>query len=116
MRKTTFMVSLLSALALGAGPAGAHASLDHSSPPVGGTVAAPNSVTLWFTERLEPKFSSVTVTGPGGKRASGGVSVSGNRMSASVRNVGPGTYRVHWKVLSVDTHTTSGNFTFQVGR
>jgi methionine-rich copper-binding protein CopC len=28
----------------------------------------------------------------------------------------PGTYRVHWRVLSVDTHTTEGSFTFQVGQ
>ena len=27
-----------------------------------------------------------------------------------------GTYRVRWHVLSVDTHTTEGNFTFQVGQ
>ena len=26
-----------------------------------------------------------------------------------------GTYRVHWHVLSVDTHTTQGSFTFRVG-
>jgi hypothetical protein len=26
------------------------------------------------------------------------------------------TYRVNWRVLSVDTHTTNGNFAFQVGQ
>ena len=29
---------------------------------------------------------------------------------------GTGTYHVNWHVLSVDTHTTDGNFTFQVGQ
>jgi len=36
-------------------------------------------------------------------------------MSVSLRAAGTGTYRVNWRVLSVDTHTTEGNFTFQVG-
>jgi methionine-rich copper-binding protein CopC len=28
----------------------------------------------------------------------------------------PGTYQVHWRVLSVDTHKTEGNFSFSVGQ
>jgi methionine-rich copper-binding protein CopC len=36
-------------------------------------------------------------------------------MSVSLRSGGAGTYHVTWRVLSVDTHTTDGNFTFQVG-
>jgi methionine-rich copper-binding protein CopC len=27
----------------------------------------------------------------------------------------PGTYKVIWRVLSVDTHRSQGNFTFRVG-
>ena len=41
---------------------------------------------------------------------------SGNQMSVSLRSGGAGTYRVNWRVLSVDTHTTDGSFTFQVGQ
>jgi hypothetical protein len=26
----------------------------------------------------------------------------------------PGTYRVSWRVVSVDTHPTEGNFTFTI--
>jgi copper resistance protein C len=37
-------------------------------------------------------------------------------MSVSLRSGGTGTYHVTWHVLSVDTHTTNGNFTFQVGQ
>jgi methionine-rich copper-binding protein CopC len=44
------------------------------------------------------------------------VSVSGNTMRVSIRGTGAGTYRVTWRVLSVDTHTTQGNFTFRVGQ
>ena len=42
--------------------------------------------------------------------------VSGNQMSVSLRSGGSGTYHVNWHVLSVDTHTSEGNFTFQVGQ
>jgi methionine-rich copper-binding protein CopC len=28
--------------------------------------------------------------------------------------LGPGTYRVKWRVLSVDTNVTEGDFTFRV--
>ena len=40
----------------------AHAFLDHASPKVGSTVAsAPKELLLWFTEKLEPAFSTVEV-------------------------------------------------------
>lgn len=97
--------------------ANAHAELDRSEPRVGNTVsAAPREVTLWFSERLEPAFSRITVTGPNGQHVdSGKARVSGNQMSVAVKSAGAGTYQVNWHVLSVDTHTTEGNFNFQVG-
>ena len=48
---------------LATGEASAHAFLDHAEPRVGNTVAtAPREVTLWFTQKLEPAFSTITVT------------------------------------------------------
>ena len=95
----------------------AHAMLDHADPRVGNKVASPpHQLTLWFTQKLEPAFSSVTVTNANGERVdSGKPRVSGNQMSVSLRAGGSGTYHVNWKVLSVDTHTTDGSFTFEVG-
>jgi len=100
------------------GEASAHAMLDHAEPRVGNKVATvPRDVALWFTQKLEPAFSTVTVTDPAGKRADTGKSrVSGNQMSVSLRPGGSGTYHVTWRVLSVDSHTTDGSFTFQVGQ
>ena len=105
-------------LLLATGEASAHAFLDHAEPRVGNKVAAPpREVTLWFTQKLEPAFSTVTVTDAAGQRVdSGKARVSGNQMSVSLRAGGAGTYHVNWRVLSVDTHTTEGNFTFQVGQ
>jgi methionine-rich copper-binding protein CopC len=40
----------------------AHALLDHASPRVGSTIAtAPTEVVLWFTQKLEPAFSTAEV-------------------------------------------------------
>ena len=105
-------------LLLASGDAGAHALLDHAEPRVGNTVAAPpREVTLWFTQKLEPAFSSITVTNAAGQRVdTGKVSVSGSQMSVSLSAAGYGTYRVNWQVLSVDSHRTNGSFTFKVGQ
>ncbi|WFU37798.1 copper resistance protein CopC [Bradyrhizobium sp. CB82] len=110
-----FMVVLLTSLT--PGEVSAHAELDHAEPRVGNKVASPpREVTLWFTQKLEAAFSSISVTGPSGQRVDAGKArVSGNQMSVSLKAAGAGTYHVNWRVLSVDTHTTDGSFTFQVG-
>jgi methionine-rich copper-binding protein CopC len=117
MRMLTFATSaLLTAMAITA--AHAHAFLDHAEPRVGSTVpTAPQEVVLVYTQNLESAFSSVQVTDANGAR----VDLGKPRINASVMRVGlkqlpPGTYRVRWQVLSVDTHTTEGNFTFHVGQ
>jgi methionine-rich copper-binding protein CopC len=118
MQRSAIVVIIPLLLWLVTGEASAHAFLDHAQPRVGNTVAtAPREVTLWFTQKLEPAFSSVTVTNAAGQRVdTGKTRVSGNQMSVSLRSGGAGTYRVTWRVLSVDTHTTDGSFTFQVGQ
>lgn len=118
MRRSAIAVIVPALLVLAMGKAVAHATLDHAEPRVGNKVATPpREVTLWFTQKLEPAFSSVTVTNAAGQRVdTGKARVSGNQMSVSLRPGGTGTYRVRWRVLSVDTHTTDGSFSFQVGQ
>jgi len=118
MQRPAIVVIIPLLLWLVTGEARAHAFLDHAEPRVGNTVAtAPREVTLWFTQKLEPAFSNITVTNSAGQRVdTGKARVSGNQMSVSVRSGGAGTYRVNWRVLSVDTHRTDGNFTFRVGQ
>jgi methionine-rich copper-binding protein CopC len=105
-------------LLLATNNATAHALLDRAEPRVGNTVATPPSeVTLWFTQKLEASFSSVTVTNAAGKRVdTGKPRVSGNQMSVLLTAGGTGTYRVIWRVLSVDAHRTDGSFSFRVGQ
>jgi methionine-rich copper-binding protein CopC len=103
--------------ALVASAASAHAFLEHAEPAVGSTVhAAPAHVRLWFSERLEPAFSSAQIEDASGRR----IDTSGGKVDASdptlleiaAPPLAPGRYRVKWRVLSVDTHVTQGDFTF----
>jgi methionine-rich copper-binding protein CopC len=116
MRYLAAIVSSLS-IGLAAAAAQAHAFLDHANPLVGSTVGTPpHEVSLSFTQNLEPSFSSVEVTGPDGARVDAGkAQISGNTMRIGLKAAGPGTYHVHWRALSVDTHTTKGSFAFHVG-
>ena len=118
MHRPTAAIAIPLLVLLASSEACAHAMLDHAAPLVGSKVAsAPREVKLWFTEKLEPAFSTITVTNPTGQLIdSGTVRVSGDQMSISLGLGGAGTYRVTWHAVSVDTHTTDGNFTFQVGQ
>ena len=118
MRRSSLAAIIPLLVLLAAGEATAHAFLDHAEPRVGNKVAtAPHQVTLWFTQKLEAAFSTITVTNAAGERVdTGKTRVSGNQMSISLRSGGAGTHHVTWHVLSVDAHTTDGNFTFQVGQ
>ena len=108
------MTALLAAFA--AHPAYAHGFLDHAEPRVGSTTpSAPKEVVLYFSQKLEPAFSSVEVSDANGARVDQGKpKVSATTMRIGLKPLPPGIYRVRWHVLSVDTHTTEGNFTFQV--
>ena len=97
----------------------AHAFLEHSDPPVGGKVhSAPPAVRIWFTEAIEPAFSSIQVLDATGKqvdkRDTHRDPSNRSLLEVSVPRLGPGSYKVIWRVVSVDTHRTNGNFTFQI--
>jgi len=117
MRTHIIILSTLLA-AVASTAAFAHAFLDHANPLVGSTVpTAPHEVTLDFTQNLEPAFCSVQVTDDKGARVDQGKpQISGSTMRIGVKSLPPGVYKVHWRVLSVDTHTTEGTFSFHVGQ
>jgi len=114
-----YLIAILAALLLPAANAHAHARLDHASPAVGSVGPAPKSVTLWFTESLEPAFSTIVVQNAQGaavQSAKASVDPTDRRqLRVPLRTLPPGTYKVIWRVLSVDTHRTQGDFTFSVG-
>ena len=108
------------ALMLGVvGAAAGHAFLDRAEPRVGARVRTPPAqVTLWFTERLEPAYSRVQVVNEAGRRVDkddGAVVGDGRQLRISLEAVPAGAYQVRWRVLSVDTHITEGDFAFHIG-
>ncbi len=105
---------------LAAGVAHAHAFLDSATPAVGATVAGgPGELTLRFTQNVVPAFCSVKVSAAGGgpipaEKASvdpGSPNTLHVRLGRALK---PGGYTVSWHVVSVDTHPTSGTYTFTV--
>jgi methionine-rich copper-binding protein CopC len=118
MKASIKLVSMLLVLALAAA-ASAHAFLDHSEPRVGSTVHAPPArVELWFSQDLEPAFSTLKVVDSAGKQVDKkDTSVADRdktRLAVSLPPLAPGKYRVFWRVLSVDTHVTEGDFAFEL--
>ncbi len=119
MVRISFVASALAALLCAAAGAHAHAFLDHASPAVGSTVhGSPSELSLWFTQELEPAFSTVRVVDQAGHEMDKGDKAvdPGDRtlLKVSLPALPPGTYKVIWRVLSVDTHTTEGDFKFTV--
>jgi methionine-rich copper-binding protein CopC len=111
------MVSTASAVA--ASGSVAHAFLDHATPPVGSaTRVPPTQVRLWFTEQLEPAFSTLKVLNAEGRQVDKQDKTVDRAnpvvLQVSLPQLTPGKYKVVWRALSVDTHVTEGDYTFSV--
>ena len=97
----------------------AHAFLDHAEPAVGSQVHDPPAqVKIWFTERLEPALSRIQVFDAANSEVDKrDVHIDGSNpalLEVAIPPLKPGKYKVIWRVVSVDTHVTTGNFTFEV--
>ena len=100
-------------------PALAHAALDHATPGAGSTVhKSPPQLKLWFTEEIEPAFSSVAVFDASGhevdKRDAAASADDKKMLVVSVPPLLPGRYKVVWRVVAADTHKTEGSYAFVV--
>lgn len=103
------------ALLLGSAPAWAHAELESSNPAANAALPqAPSSVSLTFSEEIDPGLATVTVTGPDGLRyADGTPTAAGPTLSLALRPLGPaGTYTIAYRVVSDDGHPVSGDVRF----
>ena len=99
----------------------AHAFLKDAAPAVGSTVrTSPNEVRIRFTENIEPAFSKIQVFNASGKEVDKRdvhLDASDHALlHVSLPQLGAGIYKVVWRVVSVDTHVTNGDFTFRVVR
>lgn len=98
----------------------AHTSLVRSSPAARAILEMPPSrVELWFAERLEAAYSSMSVWSASGSRLDKQDVVVGpddpKRLSVGVFTLRPGAYTVRYRVLSVDGHVLESSFVFTVG-
>lgn len=120
MRRTLIGLGFLLAL-MTASPVLAHANLVRSDPPASTVLAtAPEAITLWFTEPLEPDFSSIILLDADGSRVEMPPSVVAaddpKQMSLVLGALPDGLYTVSWRVISAaDGHSTRGSFAFAIG-
>lgn len=96
-----------------------HAYLVKSNPPSRAVISrAPSRIQLWFNERLEAAFSTLAVVDAAGAGVDrGDVEVDREdtrKLSVGVPALGPGTYSVRYRVLSVDGHIVESQFSFTV--
>jgi copper resistance protein C len=106
-------------LVAGNAAAFAHALLRAAEPAPNSTVAAaPATVAIDFTEAVEPRFSTIAVLDAAGRHVDNGrartASGDARRLIETLWPLKPGTYRVVWHAVSVDTHRTEGSFRFIV--
>jgi methionine-rich copper-binding protein CopC len=119
---TAFFVIIMALVAL-TDTAAAHAKLDHCQPAVGSANAtAPNEVRCWFTEELDDKQSTLSVTDANNQRVDnndGKVDLNDKehkQVFATLKTLPQGVYKVSWKVITPDDNgTTNGEWYFGIG-
>jgi methionine-rich copper-binding protein CopC len=119
MKNRYFRPLLLAAvLAMTTGSAFAHAHPKVMEPGVDSIGPAPAQVSIRFTEGLEPKFSSIQVSGANGAAVSKAMSVvdsaDATHMTLGIPALKPGSYAVHWIAVATDGHRTEGIYHFTV--
>ncbi|WP_210253128.1 copper homeostasis periplasmic binding protein CopC [Beijerinckia sp. L45] len=110
------LLLLAAAVLLSPLPAFAHAQLLKAVPGVGTTVTTAPSITLAFSEPVEPAFCGIALSDAAGKTVPLGKPASAadkaTLVAAVKARLAPGTYTVTWHAVSVDTHRTQGTFAF----
>ena len=77
----TLVLLVIPALLLGTIAASAHSELERAEPQAGSTVrSAPSEVAIWFSQKLEPAFSTIAVRNAAGQR----VDVGKTRVNGSL--------------------------------
>jgi methionine-rich copper-binding protein CopC len=99
----------------------AHAHLLNQVPAANSQVATPAQLQLVFSEGIEVVFSKVSLTDAQGREVPMDAlsAAPGDKKTLLIRPAAqlvPGQYKVSWDVRSVDTHKSSGTYSFTVGK
>jgi len=96
----------------------AHSRPKTMSPEPNSTIDSPAEISVYFTEALEPKFSSLQLTDAEGKVLSKDASkpdaADSKHLSLPLPKLAPGIYYVHWVTASADGHRMNGDYKFTV--
>jgi len=96
----------------------AHARLVRSAPAANAVLdSAPNSIGLWFSERPEPRFTSVQLLDSAGASIPLGAPTSVEQNGVTLAISGPlarGAYSIVWRTAASDGHPTNGRFSFRL--
>jgi len=95
-----------------------HAHPKVMSPAPDSAGPAPGSISITFSEAVEPKFSSIKLTDASGKaegsEAAKATANDAKTLTLTVPKLSPGTYTVHWVSVAVDGHRLDGSYKFTV--
>jgi methionine-rich copper-binding protein CopC len=116
-RVVAVAVLMGAAVLVTAATASAHAALLLTDPADGARLAAPpSSVTLMFNQPVLGIGAVMEVVGPGGNVGEGAPRLVDREVQQALRaNAPDGSYRVEWRVTSIDGHVISGTFGYTVG-
>lgn len=111
------VVVILALLLLGSGRLWGHAVVVESTPKVNDIVKGPTlQIKMRFNARVDGKRSKLTIVDQDGvsRPVPLGQQVSPDSLLASVSDLHPGRYQLHWQVLASDGHITQGDIPFSV--
>jgi methionine-rich copper-binding protein CopC len=109
-------VTLLSAVILLPTVAHAHAILEDSQPPIGGSIPAGKvTLRLRYNSRIDRGRSRLTLTRPDHSQVVLSIDPDGPPdIMTTQAQLSPGAYSVRWQVLAIDGHITRGDVPFTV--
>lgn len=115
------VVSLLAVhVVLGAGPAVAHAALVATDPGDGAVLdQVPQTVTLRFSEDIEPHFVAVSLRRDGAtperlSAGTDGAQITAEMPAMGAQSAGASRWQVDYRVVSADGHPITGSLRFTV--
>jgi len=115
-RLVGLLLGVLGLLVLPAAPALAHTEQVSVSPaPGSSTTGSVPAVEIDFSDEVLPGLARVVVRDARGRdHVAGRIAVLGGRVSARLEDIGPGRYRVDYRVVADDGHPVTGGYRFRV--